>query len=162
MNKIIHPCDVPMWDGKKYPMFCKIEFKGGNLSISGVIGPRSSGNAKGGCGQIDMEFDHQDKTENDSRYDNLIKAATLRFTDGWNLAAWYKFLHVWHVWHLNDMKSNCEHQEAKGITYNSDPNNVCDVCGYEIGTAWLKREVPADVVKFLFDLPESDREPAWL
>lgn len=38
----------------------------------------------------------------------------------------------------------------------------CPVCGYKYGTAWLKRELPVEVKKFLFDLPESDKNPAWV
>ena len=114
MKKVIHPCDVPMWDGKKYPMFCKIEFTDGKLSISGVIGPNRFGNAEGGCGQIDMEFDHENKSDNDTRYSEPIKASSLRFSDGWSIKNWYKFLDIWKHWHLNDMNSACEHQEALG------------------------------------------------
>lgn len=162
MKKVIHPCDVPMWDGKKYPMFCEIEFTDGTLSICGVIGPNRWGNAKGGAGQIAMEFDHLDKSQNDSRYSDPIKARDLRFAPGWNRAKWYKLLEYWHNWHLNDMHSECEHQEAAGISYNSDPSNVCEVCGYKIGTAWTRREVPQDVIDFLFSLPDTDRVPAWV
>lgn len=169
MRKVIHPCDVPMWDGKKYPMFCKIEYKDGRLSITGVIGPhagyadgRGSGQHAALRGQIDMEFDHLDPTQNDSRYDDPIKAISLRFAAGWNRAKWYKFLDAWHNWHLNNMHSECEHQQAKGITYTLDPNNVCDECGYKIGSAWTFRDVPAEVIEFLESLPDTDRIPAWV
>lgn len=115
LEKVIHPCDVPQWDGKKWPVFCKIEISDdGRLSITGVIGPNHYGNAKGGCGQIDSEFDHQDKSENDARYDHPIKSSELRFAPGWNRAKWYEFLHIWKVWHLNDMQPACEHQRALG------------------------------------------------
>jgi hypothetical protein len=161
MNKIIYPCDVPFEDGKKYPMFCKIEFNNDELSISGVIGPNKGGNCKGSCGQIEMGFDHENKNENDNRCDIPITAGDLYFTDGWNAEMWYKFLHVWHKYHLNDMHAECVHQEEKGITYESDKNNICDVCGYKIGSRWTMRLIPADVIEFLFDLPESSQEPSW-
>lgn len=218
MEKVIHPCDVPMWDGKKYPMFCKIEFTDGKLSISGVIGPNHHGNAKGGCGQIDMEFDHENKADNDTRYSEPIKASSLRFSAGWSRKSWYKFLDIWKHWHLNDMNSACEHQEALGWKYETHRGNYvevigkndkiqeqldelrvlletcppdylvpdkygdnfklsdtgvllkfdkfrghkCPECGYEIGSAWLRREVPQDLIEFLFSLPETDRTPAWV
>ena len=162
-KKVIHPCDVPQYDGKKYPLFCKIELsEDGRLSISGVIGPNRFGNAKGGCGQVDMEFDRLDKYDNDSREDNPIKASSLRFAKGWTRGKWYKFLDVWKKWHLNDLHSECEHQEAAGITYNDHPENICEVCGYKIGSAWTRREVPADVIAFLESLPDTDRVPAWV
>lgn len=37
----------------------------------------------------------------------------------------------------------------------------CPVCGYKYGSAWLKRELPEDVVKFLSQLPDSLVRPAW-
>jgi hypothetical protein len=161
-SRVIHPCDVPLWDGKKWPMFCKITITDGRLSITGVIGPNKHGNARGSCGQIDMGFDHENKSQNDSRYDYPIKASELRFSAGWNRSKWYKFLDIWHTWHLNDTHSECEHQEQAGITYTSDPHNVCVVCGYKIGSAWTSRELPSDVVEFLESLPVSDRIPAWV
>lgn len=162
MKKIIHPCDVPMWNGKKYPMFCEIEFTNRVLSISGVIGPLKSGNAIGGCGQINMEFDHVNKAHNDSRYEHLIKASELRFAPGWDKTKWYKFLEAWHDWHLNDLHAECEHQEVLGWTYETHKGQSCPTCGYEIGTAWTRREVPQDVVDFLFSLPDTDRVPNWV
>lgn len=161
-KKVIHPCDVPLWDGKKYPVFCEIKYIGGKLSISGVIAPNRWVNSKGGAGQIDMEFDHEDKSQNDTRYTDPFKASELRFTEGWNVSKWYKFLDIWHKWHLNDLHAECEHQEAAGITYHNDPSNVCVVCGYKIGSAWTFREVPADVIRFLESLPDTDKQPAWI
>lgn len=60
-------------------------------------------------------------------------------------------------------------RESKGIgwvTPNEHPRGLlgraCDVCGYKYGSAWLKEEVPAEVVEFLAGLPESDKVPAWV
>lgn len=188
MKKIVHPCDAPIWNGKKWPVFCKIEFEDGKLSISGVHGPLASGNAMGSCGQIEWGFDHLDKEENDSRGEPIL-AKDLRFAPGWNQAKWYKFLHYWKEWHLNDMQAACEHQREMGWTYENhhgvwvpdkkividefntgeqpmkfDPykGEACPVCGYEIGSAWLTKEVPQDVIDFLFSLPDTDRRPNWV
>jgi hypothetical protein len=38
----------------------------------------------------------------------------------------------------------------------------CPVCGYKYGTEWRKEELPADVVEFLEDLPETTVTPAWV
>lgn len=114
-KKVVHPCDVEnvhnaggrYWD----PIYCKVDINSdGELSISGVIGPRNNGDAWGGCGQIEMGFDHLDPAENDRRYTNPTRAEELRFAPGWDAAMWYEFLHVWHVWHLNHMRAGCEHQ----------------------------------------------------
>ena len=57
INKVIHPADMDCYDnGRKYPIYCTINYKDGKLSISGVIAPTRGGNCGGSCGQIDMEF----------------------------------------------------------------------------------------------------------
>ena len=38
----------------------------------------------------------------------------------------------------------------------------CPVCGYKYGTSWLKEEVPADVIDWLFALPNTTVRPAWV
>ena len=40
--------------------------------------------------------------------------------------------------------------------------NPCPVCGYKYGTSWLKEDVPEDVLQFLYNLPDTTREPAWV
>ena len=52
------------------------------------------------------------------------------------------------AWHLNDMHAECEHQQARGETYQSHPGAVCPDCGYKLGSAWKKRELPAEVVEW--------------
>jgi hypothetical protein len=38
----------------------------------------------------------------------------------------------------------------------------CPVCGYKYGTAWKKRELPAEVITFIESLPEPTKQPAWI
>lgn len=38
----------------------------------------------------------------------------------------------------------------------------CPVCGYKYGTSWLCEKVPQDVLDWLFSLPETDSDPAWI
>lgn len=38
----------------------------------------------------------------------------------------------------------------------------CPVCGYGYGTAWIKEEVPEDVIEWLFALPDAYKTPAWV
>lgn len=38
----------------------------------------------------------------------------------------------------------------------------CPVCGYKYGTKWLKEEVPQDVIDWLFALPDTPIQPAWV
>jgi hypothetical protein len=86
---------------------------GGELSITGVIGALPSGNALGGCGQIDMEFWHRDSKHNDARTTHLITPAEIDFAPGWDKDKWLDLLEVWRVWHLNHMTGGCEHMTGE-------------------------------------------------
>lgn len=113
MQKIINPGSFKLGQISA-PIFCKIAIEDGKLSISGVIAPLKSGNARGGCGQIDMEFQHRNVRDNDRRYTDLIKASDITFSKGWDAEIWFDFLDIWKQYHLNDMKAGCEHQRADG------------------------------------------------
>lgn len=127
------------------------------LSVSGVVGPYVSGNCAGSCGQC---------------LDVLTDPA-FRPADGIDA----KRLHdVWNRWHLNDMRAGSPAQEAYlrehpvTATYPEShyekvkaalaaaglqPDN-----GYSYGSAWLREEVPADVLEWLHALPQSDLMPS--
>jgi hypothetical protein len=49
-------------------------------------------------------------------------------------------------WHLNDVRAECIHQEERGENYTTHPSAVCPECGWKLGHAWDKRELPADVI----------------
>ena len=49
-------------------------------------------------------------------------------------------------YHLNDMHAECQHQEARHETWTTHPGAVCPDCGYKLGSAWLKRELPQVVI----------------
>jgi len=170
-TKTIHPADVNVYETRKSPVFCRVDWDGEKLSITGVIGPTVHGNAAGGCGQIDMEFAHRNPADDDSRYGSLYRTSDMRFAPGWTATLWLDFLDVWKRWHLNTMQAACEHQRALGWTYDSHHGNnpdkpfagdACPECGYLIGSAWLTENVPADVLDFLHHLPDTDRKPAWV
>lgn len=168
MNKILHPFDQKMYDGKFHPVFIRVQITEGRLSITGVQGPRQSGNAWGGCGQIDMEYAHRNPADNDPRYTDPIHAHDLRFATHWNAIAWWGLLEIWKKRHLNDMQAACEHQRALGWKYDTHHDlttgegEACPTCGYKIGSQWLKSDIPMEVIAFLESLPETDRTPAWV
>lgn len=89
--------------GRPASIYIKVEYKAQRLSITGVVGPLPSGNCLGGCGQIEMEFKHEDKAEDDTRWNYLTGPSSINFAKGWTPNQWYKLLHIWHVYHLNDM-----------------------------------------------------------
>lgn len=72
-------------DGK---FFVEIKYKNGNLSLTGVAGPKMNGDAKGSCGQC---------------YEYLLEIGT---------ETALKIHDIWVKHHLNDMRPYCEHQVA--------------------------------------------------
>jgi hypothetical protein len=102
MKKIICIGVVPQ--GKRgATTFFKITDERGRLSFTGVIGPLVSGNARGGCGQISMEFQHRYTADDDTRWDHLIAPHEIKFAPGWNVFNWLDFLDLWKKWHLVDI-----------------------------------------------------------
>jgi len=158
MNKIINFGSVNLGYKKaNSEVYCRIEIKDGRLLITGVIGPRKGGNADGGCGQIDTEFKHRDQTNNGYQF----TADNIKFASGWDKESFLDFLDIWDKWHQNDMRSACEHQRKLGWTFQTHKGQKCPECGYLIGSAWLKEELPAEVIKRLESFPESKKTPAW-
>ena len=96
MRKIVTPCKCDTGRANPSTAFCKIEFQNGNLSISGVIGPYSNGDAAGSCGQCIDE----------------IRNGTPDF--GWNEKMLNRFCDIWEEWHLNDLRPYCKHQKELG------------------------------------------------
>jgi len=87
--------------GRYDSVYLKIKDRDNYISFTGVIAPLPSGNALGGCGQIDMEFEHRRDQDNDKRYfDTLIKADDIKFAKGWNKSLWYDFLDIWKIYHM--------------------------------------------------------------
>jgi hypothetical protein len=161
-TKIVRVGTVPV-GARKAQLYCKVEWRNERLSFSGVVGPKSNGDASGGCGQVDMEFAHRDPFDNDRRYGHLVEPGEIGFAPGWDAEKWLDFLDLWKRWHLNDMRAECEHQRAHGWTYDTHRGRQCPVCGYEIGTAWLAERVPTEVLSILkAEYPDTDRQPAWV
>lgn len=78
-----------------------------------MIGPRISGNAAGGCGQIDMEFAHRNPADNDARCAScLIKPEDICFARGWDADKLLTLLDHWKHYHLT-----CEPLPAKVLDF---------------------------------------------
>lgn len=56
-------------------------------------------------------------------------------------------------------KSNWVNPSEHPEGYLSKP---CPVCDYKYGHAWIREEVPAEVIEFLKSLPDTDKTPAWV
>ena len=176
MIRIINPCkcltSISASGKEMYSnAFCKITFneETRRLSITGVVGPLKNGDCKGSAGQC---------------IDEIRKGTP---TKDWTPEMLDKFCNIWDEWHLNDMRPYCEHQRVLGwnelgkkkltdkngytttasFTYPKDhPDGLltkeCPVCGYKYGTEWKFEEVPEDILKWLFNLPDSKLMPAWI
>lgn len=139
-------------------LFVTIKFIQGRLSITGVEGPRSNGNAKGSSGQCT------------SALKELVG-----YCDGWNQELADQLHDVWNRWHLNDMRAGSPEQE-KYLRDNpiiakypeSHYEVACqqlaliglhpDSDGYKYGSSWNTEIVPDDVLQWLVSLPESSIE----
>lgn len=95
MKKVVNPCICSTYYGDAQA-YAKITYEGGNLSICGVVGPKSNGDCKGSAGQC-------------------VKAIRSgRPGTDWDEEMLQKFCDIWDRWHLNDMNPCCEHQRELG------------------------------------------------
>ncbi len=163
IHKTVRPGTIPTYrPGQRISVFCRIEYNGERLSITGVEGPKANGDAAGSAGQIEGGYQHRNPDQDDPRYGTTIAPENIEYADGWTSELWLDFLDVWQKWHLNDMQAACEHQRALGWTYATHAGQDCPECGYRIGSAWLTVDVPESVLDFLSSLPDADRVPAWV
>ena len=79
----------------------------------------------------------------------------------------FRLNQAWQRWHLNDMRAGTPKQEefVRKWRKTADDTSYVAACkmlesvdllvdgGYRYGTAWLKEEVPLDVLEWLFTLP---------
>jgi hypothetical protein len=64
---------------------------------------------------------------------------------------WFPEVVLFFPWHLNDMHAGCEHQDARGETYDSHPGAVCPECGWKLGHGWHHRPLPPEVIEWARD-----------
>ena len=106
MKTVLRIGTIPGWRGstRRASVYVKIEtdgIGGGQyVSFTGVVGPLSSGNCLGGCGQIDMEFAHRNPADNDERYGDPTPATAFNFAPGWSSELWLDLLDAWKRLHL--------------------------------------------------------------
>jgi hypothetical protein len=65
----------------------------------------------------------------------------------WTRSDIRSLFNIWRWWHLNGMTPGCDHMELPADTsYDARKHIVCPETGYRYGSAWLVRELPADVI----------------
>ena len=62
------------------------------------------------------------------------------------LARFFPEAHQFFRFHLNNMHAGCEHQDARGETYQTDPGAECLECGWKLGHGWHSRKLPEAVI----------------
>lgn len=155
------------YNGVTHPVFAHaVVDSEGELTISGVEGPKRNGNCHGSCGQIIMGWQ-----DDPARW--TTKGAN--FNDE-QLA---EFMAIWDRWHLNHMRAGSQAQmdwlreHPITVTYpESHYQKACealaavglhpDADGYHYRSAWKREELPAEVIEKLASFPASSLEPAWV
>lgn len=107
-KKVIRPCSVMEWSrtGQETParVFCTVELRaGGELSITGVVGPTSNGDARGSCGQIDSTLRQM-----------ITDGKVESYAEGWDAEMLAKLLDIWDAWHLNHMRAYTAEMKRDG------------------------------------------------
>jgi len=161
-------------------VFVRIEYKGGRLSICGTEGPYPSGNCAGATGQIDTLL-------KPSSFNTCAPGWSTETIDKF-LRAWER----WHLndmvagtpRQMRFIRKRQKEANAKSSLHREAPHAYAsrmgfqsyydmECCwladarilvdkGYSFGSAWLREEVPADVLEWLRGLPDSDVVPAWV
>lgn len=78
----------------------------------------------------------------DGTVDILESCGQIRDT----LVEWFPEVKPYFKWHLNTLHAECEHQEARGEKWATHPSAKCPDCGYVLGSKWLTRPLPPEVV----------------
>lgn len=166
-SRIVCPGNAVVYDNIAKIVVCRISYTDGRLSITGVHGPKRNGDTFGSCGQIRLEaLDFNS------------------FDTGWTQERVNMFASIWKRFHLNDMKAGSPAQEFY-LQNNpiEDPLNYFDAASealesaglnpdpyytihngkpYKYGTTWLSMDVPEWALQWLHDLPQTERDYAWV
>lgn len=160
--------------GVRYRVQVEMELADGRLSITGTSGEaladgtfrmRGGDPVGGSGGQCVDEVRRVDE-----------------FAPGWDAARRDRLVAIWDRWHLNDMQAGCVHQRRIADRLGREPHQLfatpftlthpdrtssydamhgkqitharvfCPICGYGYGSAWLREELPANVVAFVAPL----------
>lgn len=182
MKKIVRIGSIQeSWMTYPVSVFCKIKIDDGNLSITGVEGPTKDGNCKGASGQININPDVFT-----SFADGWSKELAAKFSETWKrwhlndmrAGCEHQRAEKWDEKPidaskpLNTYGKHFDGQRTASwnmlawVSPKEHPGGLltkpCPICGYRYGSAWLKEELPEDVVEFLQSLPDTDVEPAWV
>lgn len=149
-------------------VYVRVTYTNGNLSITGVEGPKSNGDCHGSCGQIILGF-----KEYDPRGYKTLEAISP--VPQWDAEKIKRLFDIWDRWHMNNMCAGTPAQTQylknnRPKAFVHDYTAQCNLLeaaglltdnGYTYGSQWLKEEVPQDVLTWLKELPQADPQPIW-
>jgi hypothetical protein len=59
-----------------------------------------------------------------------------------------------------------ETKQSNWVSYKEHPEGLlskpCSIYGYKYGTKWLHEDVPENILEWLYNLPDTDKNPAWI
>ena len=158
-----------------------------NLSLTGVEGPTRNGNAWGSCGQIGGHRPFRDEgLRIDVRAEGWTREMVDQLDEVWSrwhgndmrAGCEHQRAERWNERPIDPTKplsvygKHFEGQRQDSwnmlgwVRPDEHPEGLltkpCEVCGYKYGSAWLNEPVPQDVLDWLFALPPTTKEPAWV
>lgn len=181
-TRVLLPGRIPTTGaGTRGDVFVTVKWSDdGRLSITAVEGPDQHGNAAGGAGQC------RDALERIGKYRPGWDAATVaRLRDVWErwhlndmrAGCEHQRAAGWSDRPIDPDKPtdsygiHFEGQQSPSwnllgwVRPDEHPGGLltreCEECGYRYGTAWVREDVPADVVEWLRDLPQAERKHPW-
>ena len=178
-TKVVCPGKVSVIGYKRLqPVYCEIVYNNGRLSITGVVGPFKGGSCAGSCGQI---VDTLECIEDFDWSIDWNRGIIDKFTNIWKLwhlndlkaGCEHQRVNKWEDRRINpkELPNSRANKDDRGIlavwvTQDEHKDGLlskpCQVCGYKYGSAWLKVEVPEDVLLWLYKLPNSVNKPCWV
>lgn len=163
-------------------VFVTVHWDGEELHFTGVEGPKRNGDAHGSCGQIEMHWrdDPECWTYGSPDMPRERVKRLMELWDRWHLnhmkaGCEHQRADGWDKRPIDPTKPlNTYGKHFPGQRQDSwnmltwvrpdeHPEGLltvpCPECGYKYGTAWLREEVPHDVLVELLTYPTSDKLP---
>ena len=75
------------------------------------------------------------------------------------IASYFPEVVQYFKYHMNDMHSGCIHQDARGETWEKNPEAVCPDCNWVLGSGWTYRPLPAEVREWALGLTTAVTDP---
>lgn len=180
-TKIINPATVPVYgrrtgQERQGQLYIEIKWQDGQLTLSGVEAPLKGGDCLGSCGQVGIDA----KAACNEGWNRHMLYQLAELWDRWHLndmnagsPAQETFVRHWRKTHEYGYVEAKAALDAAGLepdiahphnytVKNDDGVVVPQVRPYSYGTAWVHEPVPEHVLEWLYHLPDTPVQPAWV